>query len=1031
MVGKKAMDGVEEAVSFFPQGSAKAILRLLKRAQDKEVEAARRNIGHAIRSATKGGRLGSEIGRSFGRELAKAMSQRGAPKREEASIRQKAPDSGGRPFHFAYSVVTKADSAAAPSSRAAKAGSAAGHMRYIERETAVEVTARQPEVDRRAEGAGVGSRAAGTGRDRDDGSWMRERGGASKMGEALTSAAAAQGYVENPVKLANGKNVVLSFGTIGNTFEERVHYWTALEAAEAHPSARVQNRLIVELPHEATPQARYEIVREFCKRFEVDGIPYWAALHAPGKDNDSRNFHAHIVYSERPARRVVDAMDGQEKWDFEVVHTYVKASRNRVQTRPERQNKLRAYTNRRFIPHLRKAFAEISNEVLAREDVRNAEGAPVRYDHRSYRDMGVDAVPMRSIERIVADKLADKLKDGQVTVLDGDYTRKMIAVEIRRAAAQRDKRVLALIALDKALEEVIREPSKARSENFRLPREMRISPLAQLSKSTLRAASKRLMAAHHAALKLDVMERSTAASLTQVIEATSSKAVAAAARSRDPVVRAAAPDPTIAALLHDAADEELAAMRADAAKTRRMLSWKAASALMAWKEAVGPFRSAPSAIMRRAIERAKAPPEADRSDANAATPMTNAVKAQVQETSSRDDVRTHGPAPARDAVGVARETGDKTGQAPGGTPASGTAIRAGMEKADGTTVETEKGAEVRVKAAGAGVSARGGAPAPAGEPDQRDLEGEPALPGRATAHKALESEIDKVAKMHAARLFEHMRDGGAAHRQRRAEAGPKQGRVPTRTEAIAASRGISVFLKAVKDATDDVGQRMQIFASFARQPAALPARHESKDAVTMTGPAAAPQASEPASSAPSAMPQVQRKTAEPDRTAEDGAGLRDSSLGEDRVPIIVPLDDLARRHASPSGEVAARESSATVGARGEVPEPTQDGGPASSEADGKAPRLQHRAASKPFTMHIDEPVEMTALGAGAATSRSADPASVDSAGVDGAAVAAELPPSKPPQRRKTPEELEEEERRKKKRRAVLAKKKIRDRARDR
>ena len=1027
VAGKKAADGVEEALSLFPQGSSKAIERLLKRAQEKEVKAARLNVAKAMRSGPKDGQLGSRIGQRLGKELAKAVSQRGAPKRESASIRQKAPDTNGKPFHFAHSVVTKADPSAPASSRASKAGKAAAHMRYMEREKAVEATGMGSEREvRDSDGTETGSRAPETGRSREDGSWDRERGGAPGMAEARTVVAAAQGYVENPVKLANGENVLFSFGTIGATFEERVNFWTALEEAEAHPSARVQNRLIVELPHEATPQARHEIVSAFCKRFEADGVPYWAALHAPGKDNDSRNFHAHIVYSDRPAKRVLDTADGREKWDFEVVREYVKASRNRVKTRPERQNKLRAYTKRRFIPDLRKTFSDISNEVLTREDVRDAEGAPVRYDHRSYKDMGVDAVPMRSINRIVA----DKLKDGQITVLDSDYTRKMITAELRQAAAQRNKEVLEVIALDKALRQVVRDP-KGRASNARLPRNMRVSPLAQVSKARLEAASRLIMEARHGALRVDVMERSTAAALTRVIDATDPKAVAAAGKSRDTVVRTAAPDPAMAALLHDAAEEELAATRGDAAKARRALRYKIASALTDWKEAVGPFRSAPSATMRRAIHSANAPPEADRSGAIAATRATTAITAQAQEMPSRDAVKTRDPAPARDASGGAREANDETRQVPGGTRAPGTASGAEMTKADGTTVETEKGAEARIMASGAGPSARDGASGPGGEPDQPDLAGEPASRGRATARKALEAGIEKAAELHAARLFEHMRDGGAAHRRRLAEAGPKQGRVPTIGEAIAASRGISAVLRAVKDATDDVGQRLQMLASFARQPAALSASYESEKTVTMTGPAAMPQAREPASSAPSTIPQVQRPAAEADRTAEDGGSRRDFRAGEDRAPIGVRSADPAPRQAPLSGEVAPREGGGTLETRGDAPKPTQDPGPVSSEADGKAPQIQRRAASEPFTMRVDEPVEMAALVAGAATSGCAGPASVDSADLDGAAGAAELPLSNPPQRRKTPEELEEEERRRKKRRAVLAKSKLRDRGRNR
>ena len=96
-----------------------------------------------------------------------------------------------------------------------------------------------------------------------------------------------------------------SFGNIGESLSERTAFWQALEAAE-RKGGRVQSRIVWELPHEASAQARHEMLRRFCSRLEAMGLPYWAVVHAPTKANDARNFHAHIVYNEAPAKRMLD-----------------------------------------------------------------------------------------------------------------------------------------------------------------------------------------------------------------------------------------------------------------------------------------------------------------------------------------------------------------------------------------------------------------------------------------------------------------------------------------------------------------------------------------------------------------------------------------------------------------------------------------------------------------------------------------------------------------------------------------------------
>ena len=589
----KTPEELAEALSFFPPGSTKSVTRLLKRAAEKQAKEARKGTRAKSNAGTK---VGKAIGNAIAKQLTKAMRQRGATKREKQSVKQKAPDTGGRPFHFAHTTVNKEAATGSTGSAAKGTTKASAHMRYIEREIAVERTFGQDrEAEARQPMGGARLREA-TGMD-------GPRGQEPGMG----SPGAAQGYIENPVKLANGENVIFSFGTIGDRFEDRVKFWQELEEHEVHPGARVQNRLIVELPHEATPQARFEIVKEFCGEMERRGLPYWAALHAPGKDNDSRNFHAHIVFSERPATRMVDEEDGVEKWDFAVTRTKVKASRNVVTQHPYRQNRHPDFRRKDVIGSLRKSFAETTNRVLARAPATGRDGKPVVYDARSYKDMGLDTVPMRSVDRIVA----DKMRSGKLTVLDGDFTKKMIRAELQEALARRDRDMMELVRLDQALEALAKEPGKARKHNGRLPKDMRVSPLAQMTGKAVRAAATKVLDAKRGALSDDLMERSTRASLERVIQATDVSVVeSSTANTRDPVRRAELPSAEAARLLNAAAREELAILTEESKVRRQRTRYRVGLALNGWRDVVGAKLPQTEPLMARTIAENEGPGEA-------------------------------------------------------------------------------------------------------------------------------------------------------------------------------------------------------------------------------------------------------------------------------------------------------------------------------------------------------------------------------------------------------------------------------------
>ncbi len=777
--GKKGIDGVDKVIDLFPAGSHKMIERLLARAAERNAKTAGRNVKRAMSGSRAGRRLASNLAAELGR----ALRHRGDVGGNKASIRQKAPDGGGRPFHFAHSVINKEDAAPAASGKASassgngtaggqaqKVGKAAAHMRYIEREIAVERTYGQ-ELD---------------GRGRDDGSWDREVGkeragaeGPEREGQDqvhVTGASAGQGYIENPTKLANGEQIVFSFGTIGEKFEDRVAFWEALEEAEAHPSARVQHRLIVELPHEASAQARYDIVKAFTKRLEDDGVPYWAALHAPGKDNDSRNFHAHVVYSERPARRMVDpdAPGAPEKWDFEIVREWTDSSRHRRESRPHRQEKLRSYHARDFIPTVRQEFSEAVNAVLVRDDVKDRTGEKVRYDARSYKDMGVDVVPMRSINRIVA----DKLKDGKLTVLDGDYTKRMIAAELREAFAKRQKGVMELIALD----EVLRATAESRTpleQNSRLPKELRISPWANPSRVALRVASRKLLEARHAALHIDVMERATTASLERIIAATTPKAVAAAANARDPIVKGEAPSAERAGMLQAAALDELADTKASTAKARRTMAYRVGNAVNEWKALVG----AP-------------PPE-----------ISPAVKAAIRQMDQREAQAKQGNAQARQTQGQSVQAHSKR------TPArSNEGPSRGMQHgAQRTPAEHEP-----ERAAAAGHASTTSTPTTKRDTGETGHQKEPQGGDARTAQErtaAVSAQITGRAQTPRAKS-DARGSSQAALRPRKMEDSLKVGMPPTVTDWQAASSTVSAWIKTIADGEPDVDRRMRRLDAF-------------------------------------------------------------------------------------------------------------------------------------------------------------------------------------------------------------------------
>ena len=85
-----------------------------------------------------------------------------------------------------------------------------------------------------------------------------------------------------------------------NWVRDRSELWNRVEEAETRKNSQVAREIRVALPAELTHDERVELVREFTQaQFVGRGMVADIALHAPGREGDERNHHAHILLTTR------------------------------------------------------------------------------------------------------------------------------------------------------------------------------------------------------------------------------------------------------------------------------------------------------------------------------------------------------------------------------------------------------------------------------------------------------------------------------------------------------------------------------------------------------------------------------------------------------------------------------------------------------------------------------------------------------------------------------------------------------------
>jgi hypothetical protein len=174
---------------------------------------------------------------------------------------------------------------------------------------------------------------------------------------------------------ANGP---ISMGTLGPAIDARRAFWRAVEARERRNDARLQNRIIAELPHWLAPADRREIVERFGAAFDERGLGWWAVVHLPdvAKGSDPRNFHLHVVYHDRPVNHVRIRFDGAAGGPI-------------IDGVAFDERKDRGAQGEEWIVALKRRYSEIANDVVARWAARENRTVPFWYFPGTYEDLGI------------------------------------------------------------------------------------------------------------------------------------------------------------------------------------------------------------------------------------------------------------------------------------------------------------------------------------------------------------------------------------------------------------------------------------------------------------------------------------------------------------------------------------------------------------------------------------------------------------------------------------------------------------------
>lgn len=148
---------------------------------------------------------------------------------------------------------------------------------------------------------------------------------------------------------------------------DRGKLWNEVERVEDRKDSRLGRIYEIALPHELTHEQRRFLIQDFVReQFVRKGYIADVAIHAPDREGDQRNYHAHILVSDRKLETDGFAADKKE----------------RQKSKAEMKAELKS---------LRVNWERTANRHLERH------GHEARIDHRSLKDQGIDREPTQHL----------------------------------------------------------------------------------------------------------------------------------------------------------------------------------------------------------------------------------------------------------------------------------------------------------------------------------------------------------------------------------------------------------------------------------------------------------------------------------------------------------------------------------------------------------------------------------------------------------------------------------------------------------
>ena len=167
----------------------------------------------------------------------------------------------------------------------------------------------------------------------------------------------------------NRSNDVVVSGIVfpsGNPRIDRNALWRAVEGSETRKSSRVCRELLIALPELLRAPERHCVIKRISEHLaERHGVVVDYAIHAPPKNGDSRNHHAHLLFT---TRRMV----------------------NGILTEKTRELDDRT-TGPIILKEWRQLVAQLLNEALERQKASSV----VFVEHRSFAERGIEKQPQK------------------------------------------------------------------------------------------------------------------------------------------------------------------------------------------------------------------------------------------------------------------------------------------------------------------------------------------------------------------------------------------------------------------------------------------------------------------------------------------------------------------------------------------------------------------------------------------------------------------------------------------------------------